>query len=420
MRRFLRSRRVEIDGEPDQKGKRGVQYRSTKAQRSIMTQLDSSKHGELLGPVALELDFHCTSREPPSIQRLAKHTLDLIGPAMEPYPNRDGIVYRDDRQVKLLYVSLKKSTSAGFPPKGSTQIFARPLRDVVADLELVRILESRTQIWEEENDPMRSPKLPAHTLEPLLDLNYAASPEERNRWKERNHWHAQFSLAEFQSAFLQGAEARVASMLTFNPRIIAGSARRSIEPIMAPQLKEILMAMTRCHTPLNNDSDSFLLSSMITDPLPRLPKSSGEGSLFHESVRKELIELFHRKRSLSPLMVPLKVIFLVMPPSQGKDLDNLALTILPIIQRVIKEQEVNLRHPALQSNPIYADRGISAYEVIELKRQKSDHPDGYLQLALGSGLSLQSSWSRVTDALESYMLQADKIHRSFLKGGEHH
>lgn len=38
----------------------------------------------------------------------------------------------------------------------------------------------------------------------------------------------------------------------------------------------------------------------------------------------------------SPLVVPVKVTFLVVPPQQGKDLDYIALTCLPLVHEVLR------------------------------------------------------------------------------------
>jgi hypothetical protein len=76
----------------------------------------------------------------------------------------------------------------------------------------------------------------------------------------------------------------------------------------------------------------MLLSSPITLPLPGLPTAEGQGEQFRRMVRDQL-EAFRRQWPMFRyLVVPVKVTFLVVPPEQGKDLDNIALMCLPIVR----------------------------------------------------------------------------------------
>lgn len=123
----------------------------------------------------------------------------------------------------------------------------------------------------------------------------------------------------------------------------------------------------------------MLLSSPLSIPLSGLPQARGEGRAFKSAVRKDLEDMVDRFPALAPLRVPLKVVLLVVPPEQGKDLDNLALAVLPAV------------HDALNGPD------ITAYEVIELKRTAADPAAGLLRFALGSGSQDGSTWQRATD-----------------------
>jgi hypothetical protein len=72
-------------------------------------------------------------------------------------------------------------------------------------------------------------------------------------------------------------------------------------------------------------------------------------------------------------------------PRQGKDLDNLALIVLPVVQHVL--------------NPPM----ITSYEVIELARTPGDPPEGHLRLALGDGRRPYITWKRAADYVERHM-----------------
>jgi hypothetical protein len=129
----------------------------------------------------------------------------------------------------------------------------------------------------------------------------------------------------------------------------------------------------------------MLLSGHITLPLPGLPRTGGEGRGFAADVRRAVEEIAARRPIFGPLCVPLKVILLVVAPWQGKDLDNLALVVLPAVQQVLDPPT------------------IASYEVIELARTPGDPPEGHLRLALGDGLIPCSTWERATDYVERHI-----------------
>ncbi|GAB3362275.1 hypothetical protein [Amycolatopsis sp. CFH S0078] len=66
-------------------------------------------------------------------------------------------------------------------------------------------------------------------------------------------------------------------------------------------------------------------------PLPDLSGVGSHGKEFAAEVRRLV---------LVPLCVPVKVVMLVTPPGQGNDLDNLALTALPTVQRTFPSSAI--------------------------------------------------------------------------------
>jgi hypothetical protein len=155
----------------------------------------------------------------------------------------------------------------------------------------------------------------------------------------------------------------------------------------------------------------LLLSNPLTVELPPLPQAIGASADFTRQVRERLQSYRKRWRLFSPLVVPIKVTFLVVPPAQGKDLDNIALTVLPIVRDVLKPHvEPHLLAPEHPDEPD-PDRekalarlrslnaeSVSAYQVIELPRAPQDPPEGVLRLALGAH-SIWSWWDHVAQFL---------------------
>jgi hypothetical protein len=165
----------------------------------------------------------------------------------------------------------------------------------------------------------------------------------------------------------------------------------------------------------------LFLSNPLTLPLPGLPRATGQSVDFVGMIRASLEEFRVRWPLFRSLLVPVTLAFLVVPPEQGKDLDNIALTVLPVAHEVLRPHIAP--HPL---SPIYGDeerksrrddalarlrsvnaRSVRAYQVIELPRSPHDPPEGTLCLALG----LHTHWSwrhRVSSYLSAAIDRADE------------
>jgi hypothetical protein len=170
--RRSRTRYLRLDGEPRQKGSRGETAQRQRDFRSGINQLRELRQGVLTGPVALDLEFHPATKQPPSIHRLAKRYLDVLGaaPNTSDGSKRRHLLYRDDRQVTLLHVRLwPHSASVDASTSGHTDVLARPLRDVVADLELAGDLPDTAR--RDDASPFFVPPVPEIDPEPVLDVD---------------------------------------------------------------------------------------------------------------------------------------------------------------------------------------------------------------------------------------------------------
>ena len=99
-------------------------------------------------------------------------------------------------------------------------------------------------------------------------------------------------------------------------------------------------------------------------------------------IRASLEEFRKRVPLFQSLLVPVTLTFLVVPPEQGKDLDNIALTVLPIAHDVLRPHIApNLLSPTFGDEEQRPERAealarlksinalsVRAYQVIELPR----------------------------------------------------
>jgi hypothetical protein len=165
---------------------------------------------------------------------------------------------------------------------------------------------------------------------------------------------------------------------------------------------------------------NLLLSNPFTLPLPGLPRVTGQSGDFVRMIRASLEEFRVRLPLFRSLLVPVTLTFLVIPPEQGKDLDNIALTALPIAHEVLRphisphllsptygdQERMSRRDDALARLKSVNAHSVRAYQVIELPRSPQDPPEGTLHLALGLH-SHWSWWHRASTYLRTAIDRAD-------------
>lgn len=409
--RWLRTRRLWIDGEPERKGRRGGSARTVGIQRLLVEQLEELGYPVLRGPVALDLAFDVTSRQPPAVHHLAKYLLDALGPIRADNADRDRqhVMYRDDRQVKLLYAHLyhpwTTDPEATKTSRGQTWIEARPLRDVVEDLRLASDLLNQTR---DEDSPFYIPEIPEPQPELTFNPEREASPEQTQHWSDLQKWLTVHDRSHMQETLLQRTDAHIASIVQRSVFEISGAHPRRDFPSTDPSVSAMF-------DEIRQHDRHALLSGPLTAPMPGLPQVSGEGQTFIDALRQHLEQMRARWPVFDPLLVPIKIIFLVVPPQQGKDLDNIAQKTLPHIHDILAPPLVP---PLIRDLPPPGDswpenqraqgrlryirtNSITAYEVIELKRQQNDPPEGHLRIALGSSKPTGSTWSQIAAYTEN-------------------
>jgi hypothetical protein len=392
--RELRQLIIEVAVEPAGKGPAGKRS-APEFQRQVMDQMESYRRYPMRGPVALDLHFRAMQRNPPTIQRAVKHTLDVLGPALpgSERPRRRSVLYGDDRQVKFLYADLDQGWERGDTDGSSTSsvyIVAQRAADAVTDVCMAgRLHRAGWRSRDEEESPFWAPDTPEDP-EPgwLIDPDSALNPIERFV-VDSYRFHQAMKL---QRAILADTDASLALALSW---YLDDLDRGNVPAQLAAILKKSRVSSRR-----------LLLSDPLTLPLPGLPRSAGDSESFARLIGASLEDFRSRWPLFQPLLVPLMLTFLVVPPEQGKDLDNIALTALPIAHKILRPHiSPHLLSPTFGDDEPYAwrdealarlksvnTRSVRAYQVIELPRSAEDPPEGTLRLALG--LHSHKSWWR--------------------------
>lgn len=395
---------VDVTVEPASKGPRGKRL-APAFQRQVMDQMDQYRRYPMRGPVALDLHFRAGQPNPPGIHRAVKHILDLLGPALPgtERPRRRSVLYRDDRQVKFLYADLDQERwhQVG-DAAGGLFMIARRAGDAAADLCMAaRLHQGRRDGEDDENSPFWSPGLPEG---PELRWPPGPGPARTEKYlADSSRFH---HVTEMQEALLARSDARlIPSLASYLDDLGIGGQH----PHLASILDESRAA-----------NRGVLLSGMLTIPLPSLPRVTGQADDFVKMIRASLEEFRVRWPVLQPLLVPITLTFLVVPPEQGKDLDNIALNALPAAHDILRphisphllapvygDEDRAWRDNALARLKSVNGRSVRAFQVIELPRSPQDPPEGILRLALGLHAH-RSWWHRASDYVRAAIDHADQ------------
>jgi hypothetical protein len=364
----------------------------------------------MTGPVALDLHLKAERPNPPTIYRAAKHALDALGPALpcNVRPRRRHVLYHDDRQIKFLYVDLNQ---AWLPEDrgrtGSILVIARPARDVIADLRMAELVSHEQ--YGDEKSPFQ--------LLPLSD-----EPEEPD-WltgpgtgglSPAEHFLADYARYHYRARLQE-------SILARTDAILASAVSAYFDSVIKTSISAELAAIFEKS---QEEDRELLLSNPLVPPLPGLPRHTGEATQFAAQLRVRLEEFRSRWRVLQPLSVPVTMTFLVIPPAQGKDLDNIALTALPIAHDVLRPhiqphllaphyqhgEPAPWRDEAIRRLRSVNASSVRAYQVIELPRTSHDPPEGVLRFALGHYSAAGSWWHNAVDYLVEKIEEADHNH----------
>ena len=272
-----RARRLimQVDGEPERKG-RGGSRSAVDFQRQVMDQMERYRCYPMTGPVALDLHFTAVRRNPASIHRIAKHTLDILGATQNgnARPRRRSVLYRDDRQVKFLYVGLDQAWQPDGQAggrTGSTFIIAQRARDVMADFRKAGRL-SREWLYEDEESPFLVPELPDEPEPEWPTAPGSARTAVERFLAEETRFHDARTL---QDALLGRTDAVLISALSMY--LDHQPPREGI-----PEQLAAIMAESEIR------SRKLLLSNPMTLPLPGLPRVTGESKDFAQLIRDSL------------------------------------------------------------------------------------------------------------------------------------
>ncbi|CAN5782899.1 hypothetical protein BH23CHL8_BH23CHL8_30730 [soil metagenome] len=407
--RALRRGRVLVNQEPAQKGRPGNRS-AGEFQSEVREQLRG--FGAWPRPraaLALDVAFTTSRKQPPQIEKLAKHYLDLLG--ARPRKDRSvGPLFKDDRQVKLLHVTCQHAWDPD-QPKAEPSIFIRSetRADALAEMslagEVVRRQHNDRLGWTDEDRLERDEVAEEQSLE-LAD-RWATSPNPRER--QTAALLRSFVMRDRQERFLKGNDAWLTDVFIHHGhQLLNGADPRQRELAkLAARLGDEALLPALVETPR-----AALLHTMTSIELPPLPVEPGDYRAFRDGVAAACRDYISRRPGLQPLLVPLRVTLLVVPPAQGKDLDNILLDVLPAVNEHLRphlepwlldagagpleeglaDRLLDWRIKGLRRLRSLVRYSVWSAQVLELHRAPDDPEEGILAMVLGHGLNLDSIW----------------------------
>lgn len=398
--RSLRGALVSVDQEPQQKGRSGTRQAVAFREAARRGWVSRRSAGWPRAPLALDLTFRTTRKQPPRLERLAKHYLDLLeGSTDDAGPIA---LYPNDSKVKLLFVR----GSHAWRPESSTvepciDLMCRTRADAIAELEAAHELAIRfpeLDHWDDDEGHGDWADWDAEDWTWLRGDRDHRDPDPQLTARLRL-----FSLGCRQERFLRDNDRHLTFLFRHGSRELL--AERA--PLPPPGLQSSVAYRALQADRAAQSEDLMRQLDLMHVRLPPLPTTAGTGAAFRANLREAYEAFLGRFPLLRPLVVPLRVTMLVVPglkSKTGKDLDNVALDVLPAIQEVFKpplqqsllwelDGEGDQQQPSGVTGTLPERVGVTSFQVIELRRRKHHPREGSLRVVFGDGLNMDSLWT---------------------------
>lgn len=409
-RRELRVAHVLLDQEPRRKGRRG-RLEAEAFRDEVSRSLErNAAWPKLKAPLAIDFQFVTSERQPPKLWSLPKHYLDLLGSGRPNAPQQP-LLFGDDRQVKMLYVSAHHGWEPDAERRPWLAMSARTRKDALHVIEQADRLSHRRDAaqlgWDE--DPARDDlDLSRETLDTAARLE-ARGDEVSVRTAELMRHHVRRNV---QEELLKSNDEWLTSIFLRDARrLMLGPSRVEDRPY----------GRWSSYGPSEQDQVLFArqtLRGLYSLELPPLPNARGGSAEFRIELEGVCAEFVAARPGLFPLVEPLRVTVLVVPPAKHHantaDLDNILLRILSTVDEQMKpplnpwltgppppggmiiagEDALDRHQRGLARAKSLGETAIWAYQVVELARTSEDPAAGQVTLVLGHGMNDQSVWAQ--------------------------
>lgn len=403
-----------VEQEPQRKRRRNSAAADGAFRQAVRADLvRSDLRGWPRAALALDFSFVTSRRQPAGIEAYPKHYQDLLEPRGRS-DDEPPFLYRNDRQIKMLFVRCWHMHGRDAQPY--IGLTCRPRRHAVSDLEAAW----RLNVGGEDDDRF---------LAGVDDYDDALETAARaQELLEISSTHDR-AFAEWNASYTAFDARRVGQETTLraNDRHLAHLLMSRASSILLNKPDPSWRALTRLGLPDDDPVlDLFgpssggrgLLDLLIQVPLPALPSEKGQSAAFRDGIAAACEQYVKANPIFDGMAVPLRLTLLVVPPAQGKDLDNIVLDVMKAVNAHFRpHQEPWLLSPsypesddrqewraeALKRLRQTVETGVASYQIIELARTEQDSEDGALTMILGHGDNMTSTWEEAGDYVDSQL-----------------
>jgi|SRR5690625_889480 len=393
LNRISQELRLSIPVEP--RSKNGINEKEKKIfQLYVHKQMTKLKRRTFQSNVIIEIDFFSTISNPPQIHTLTKNYLDLLSaPIDNTQINRKNLLYKDDRQIKVLIANHhveKKHNS----PKINIKI-AR-LSNFIKDLKLIQQIEINDFDCDARDSNI--------DIDELLE---SKNTRHYGNWLEKYEIYNEIKASErlydttnndepISNLFLHRAQQSFFTELNFDitdlARIFIGNENKEISNAneSSGYLSEILDIIDKFIEP-NYRKFYFSLKDITRMTIFDLPRKKGETKKFRNKISEILDQYTKQFPFLDPLLVNLSLVILYIAPKGVEiDLDNLARRVIPYINQKLKP--LGTWYHRVNKESGYIQKTITEYQIIQLPREKEDPRKGAIKILLFPKIPFKNVW----------------------------
>lgn len=324
----------------------------------------------LRAPLAVDLTFSSTERNPPGIHTLSKAALDLLGGSPS-----EAVLFKDDRQIKMLFARAFRDSK-----RPTVSVEAQTLAQTLAGVRRATTHEY----------PWRPAK---------ANYDIAHRRIEADRFDEdMADWYKDDVSAFGQEQYLR---------LTFEDRLKVQSALLAFtDHVAANVVTAYASERERAQYRLSGTAHALgsLLQSGYAFNLGPLP-SRGQSKEFKRRVTAHLQAAATTNPRLFPLLSAVGVTLFYVESKVGKDLDNIFLDVLPIVFKHLQPPEQLLSpwapiekikewDAALKDRRRLIAPGVGFIEAVALQNVPDmPYQPGTVIMALSHGARYESWWA---------------------------
>jgi hypothetical protein len=358
------------------------------------------------GDIILQIDYFTTENNPPALHTLSKNYLDLLHKQMPNIDRYNGLLFRDDSQIKLLISNYHLNEFGNKKPH--IRIVSYSLSNFYQDIELAdRILNNKF----EGADGYRFSRYEYENSYDRLDHNSDVYQDLKDLRENKQYYidrfgeqfftlQEHFFTREIQERYLRVNELSIRDIISIFQAKFSYNKKYS-EDFRFQQLWD--------------SSKKLIFLAFNFLELGNAPSHDGDTIIFKKNLQKRLMEFKNKHSTLFPLLQPICVLITFLPPKRNVvDLDNLARYIVPFVNEIfeppvsfhvtydrkylnsILENEVKI----LQNFP---PNSISGYQLIHIPRKENDPEHGEIKFVIADGLNIYKNiWNLVDETIEKW------------------